>query len=146
MGTPRAETAGPSSSKPSHDQHMSRGQCVSLQTAEKHPLMKVYLRRIMGSFWVPSRNETAQWGARSGTIRRNFVGLEQSLAFQTRIVNYPSISAVKRFIRCITVISRELARPGIIWASLCMPTKEVRQSGYADTHGSESALRRHVLR
>ena len=74
------------------------------------------LRRIWGSFWVPSRNETAQWGARSGTIRRHFVGLEQSLAFQTRIVTSPLISAVKRFIRCryglVTVISRELARPG----------------------------------
>ena len=42
----------------------------------------------------------ARWGARSDTVRRHFVGLEQSLAFQTRIVTSTSISAVKRFIRC----------------------------------------------
>ena len=33
------------------------------------------------------------------------------------------------------VSSRDLASSGL----LCMPTKEVRQSGYADTHGSGSA-------
>ena len=57
-------------------------------------------RRILGSFWGPSRYETAEWGARSGTVRRHFVGLERSLAFQTRIVASTSILAVKRFIRC----------------------------------------------
>ena len=56
-------------------------------------------RRILGSFWGPSRYETARWGARSGTVRRHFVGLERSLAFQTRLVTYPSILDVKRFIR-----------------------------------------------
>ena len=40
------------------------------------------------------------------------------------------------------VSSRDLASSGL----LCMPTKEVRRSGYADTHGSGSALRRHVRR
>ena len=104
-------------------------------------------RRILGSFWGPSRYETARWGARSGTVRRHFVGLERSLAFQTRIVTSTSIIAVKRFIRCrygdlSWVSSRDVASSGL----LCMPTKEVRRSGYADIHGSGSALRRHVLR
>ena len=81
---------------------MSRGQRGSLQTAEKHPLMKVLsrFRRIWGSLWGPSRYETARWGARSGSVRRHFVGLERSLAFQTRLVTSPSILDVKRFIIC----------------------------------------------
>ena len=45
-------------------------------------------------------------------------------------------------LRRSTVSSRDLASSGL----LCMPTKEVRWSGYADTHGSGSALRRHALR
>ena len=57
-------------------------------------------RRILGSVWGPSRYETAEWGARSGIVRRHFVGLERSLAFQTRIVTSKSISTVKRFIKC----------------------------------------------
>ena len=40
------------------------------------------------------------------------------------------------------VSSRDLASSGL----LCMPTKEVRRSGYFDIHGSGSALRRHALR
>jgi hypothetical protein len=52
---------------------------------------------ILGPFAI---YETARWGARSGTVRRHFVGLEQSLAFQTRIVTSTSISYVKRFIIC----------------------------------------------
>ena len=45
-------------------------------------------------------------------------------------------------LRLSAVSSRDLASSGL----LCMPTREVRRSGYADTHGSGSALRRHVLR
>ena len=40
------------------------------------------------------------------------------------------------------VNSRDLASSRL----LCMTTKEMRRSGYTDTHGSGSALRRHVLR
>ena len=101
-GTPQAGTAGPSSSKPSNAHHMSRGQRWSLQTAKQLLLMNVLsrFRRILGSIWGPSRYETTKWGARLGTVRRHFVGLERSLAFQTRAVASCSISAVKRFIRC----------------------------------------------
>ena len=45
-------------------------------------------------------------------------------------------------LRRSTVSSRDLTSSGL----LCMPTREVRRSGYADTLGSGSVLRRHVRR
>ena len=53
-GAPRAETAAPSSPRPSNGQGMSLGQCCGLQIAETNPLMKVgtHFGLILGPFAI----------------------------------------------------------------------------------------------
>ena len=142
---PRAETAGPSRSKTCHGQHMGRVQCVSLQIAEKHPLMKFddafwahfgSLRDMRQPNGVRARAHSSSPFRRFGAIfgvPNAYRDLYIDLSFQT-FHHMP--------LRRSPVSSRDLASSGL----LCMPTKEVRRSGYADTLGSGSALRRHVRR
>jgi len=90
-------------------------------------------RRILGSFWGPSRYETARWGARSGTVRRPISSVWSDL-WRSKRVSWPLHRSQMSNVSsdAVTAISRELARPGIIWPSL-----------HADEGGAAERLRRH---
>ena len=101
---------------------------------------------LLDSTWVPSRYETVQCGCalgrRSSPFRRFGAIFGVPNAYHDLSFDLSCQTFHQMPVRLSPVSSRDLASSGL----LCMPTKEVRRSGYADTHGSGSALRRHVLR
>ena len=123
---------------------MSRGQCGSLQTAEKHPLMKVLsrFRAHFGSLRDMRRPNGVRARALFIAFRRFGAIFGAPNAYRDLYIDLSFQTFHHMPLRRSPVSSRDLASSGL----LCMPTKEVRRSGYADIHGSGSALRRHVLR
>ena len=101
---------------------------------------------LLDSTWVPSRYETVQCGCalgrRSSPFRRFGAIFGVPNAYHDLSFDLSCQTFHQMPVRLSPVSSRDLASSGL----LCMPTKEVRRSGYADIHGSGSALRLHVLR
>ena len=74
-------------------------------------------------------------GHRSSPFRRFGAIFGVPNAYRDLYIDLRCQTFHKMPLRRSPVSSRDLASSGL----LCMPTKEVRRSGYADTHGSGSA-------
>ena len=124
---------------------MSLGQCGTLQAADRSPPTNVlsHFGLILGPF---ARYETAAMGCalghRSSPFRRFGAIFGVPNANRDLYIDLSCQTFHQMPLRRSPVSSRDLASSGLLWH----PTKEVQRSGYADIHGSGSALRRHVLR